>query len=398
MYETSYAAVAELDPFRALLQLQNGRVNLSSNGNVAYMAAGPAAGGTMAKSAFSISVPSTGSDGVIVTEFDFKIPEGQPVNSVFIADFESANANIGQNPGVRIQLDDGMIRVERGKIGYDDPWYGTEDAQVLQGEWNALRVELTPGDEDSGAIKVYLNGNLIIEETGATMITQDVLAGTGITLEGGEIDRVQVGLTANANSTDAAVAVRNVSVGAADPAGKMLTYAFDPRDAADFASAIYAAGTENHLLVVDDDPDAGFFGITLKGDTGRDKLTGTKFDDLLLGRKGSDQLIGGAGDDVLKGGRYRDRLDGGAGDDLLKGGGGKDTFVFTFGEGQDTVLDFKPGTDKLLIASGGSGYDDLDFQAVAGEDPGVLIHDRDSSIFLAGVSLMDLTQDDLILA
>jgi Ca2+-binding RTX toxin-like protein len=53
-------------------------------------------------------------------------------------------------------------------------------------------------------------------------------------------------------------------------------------------------------------------------------LTGSAFNDVLVGDNAGDVLSGGAGDDVLTGGTGNDTLNGGAGNDTLKGGGGVD--------------------------------------------------------------------------
>jgi Ca2+-binding RTX toxin-like protein len=71
----------------------------------------------------------------------------------------------------------------------------------------------------------------------------------------------------------------------------------------------------------------------------------------LTGVSPGQQLIGGSGSDRLVGGKY---------DDYFKGGGGADKFVFggsTIGE--DIIMDFKPGVDRLEIARniGGNGID-----------------------------------------
>lgn len=96
-----------------------------------------------------------------------------------------------------------------------------------------------------------------------------------------------------------------------------------------------------------------------KGDSGDNVLKGKDFTDLLFGRGGNDKLFGNEGSDVLKGGRGSDILDGGSWADVFVFGkndmfGGKNPkkgFV-------DTVKDFKPGVDKLLIEKGLNGIQD----------------------------------------
>ena len=64
---------------------------------------------------------------------------------------------------------------------------------------------------------------------------------------------------------------------------------------------------------------------------------------LFYGSSDNDSYTTGAGDDVLHGS---------AGDDVLTGGLGNDWFVFNTGDGNDTIEDFTPGEDKLILESG----------------------------------------------
>ena len=109
---------------------------------------------------------------------------------------------------------------------------------------------------------------------------------------------------------------------------------------------------------------------TSPGGGGADKLEGDGDSLLDHAAGGNDSLLGGGGNDVLIGdaesvtGHARcgaDVLDGGPGDDLLYGDGnptfsdfshvarGADTFVITKGGGHDTIGDFQPGIDKVVL-------------------------------------------------
>lgn len=97
--------------------------------------------------------------------------------------------------------------------------------------------------------------------------------------------------------------------------------------------------------------------MTIIGTANDDILTGTDGNDIIEGREGSDHLIGAAGDDALHGGDQGDFLagdgddilEGGPGDDLLNGGAGGDTYVFTSGDGDDSVVWFEDGIDTLRL-------------------------------------------------
>ncbi len=109
-------------------------------------------------------------------------------------------------------------------------------------------------------------------------------------------------------------------------------------------------------------------------------ITGSSFDDTLIGSGGGDQITGGAGNDSINGGNGDDfYLSGGAGNDTINGGAGTDyavydltgatapiqfdggAFTHTFA---GTVADGLGGTDTVsniegFLITGGSGNDQL---------------------------------------
>ncbi len=115
---------------------------------------------------------------------------------------------------------------------------------------------------------------------------------------------------------------------------------------ADLAQASYYV-PQNLYGGSDNDTLLGFAGNdSLFGGDGNDTLFSNAGDDSISGNNGDDTLEGGAGDDRLSGGAGSDVLYGGAGKDLLGGGAGPDTYLFGYGDGQDTVSD--DGTDWLI--------------------------------------------------
>jgi len=81
-------------------------------------------------------------------------------------------------------------------------------------------------------------------------------------------------------------------------------------------------------------------------------VQGTAGNDTLTGLAGNNRISGGAGNDTLSGGAGDDTLIGGAGNDALNGGDGSDTFVWSRGDGDDTVGDGSSSStsvDKLLL-------------------------------------------------
>ncbi len=77
--------------------------------------------------------------------------------------------------------------------------------------------------------------------------------------------------------------------------------------------------------------------------------------DTLKGGTGSDLLYGDAGDDVLDSGNGSDTLTGGAGNDTLKGYYGSDTYLFSAGDGQDTITEGYTSTSDTDILRFGEG-------------------------------------------
>lgn len=114
---------------------------------------------------------------------------------------------------------------------------------------------------------------------------------------------------------------------------------------------------------------------------GNDAVDGGAGDDVVLGGLGEDNLAGGLGNDWLIGGGDKgditaatyqpdggDAMDGGAGidvlwglggDDRLTGGSEADYFLFGMNEGNDVIMDFAQGQDKIdLLAN--FGFNNLD--------------------------------------
>lgn len=80
------------------------------------------------------------------------------------------------------------------------------------------------------------------------------------------------------------------------------------------------------------------FNDVLVGDNGRNVISGNAGNDTIYGRSGHDVLYGNAGNDVLNGG---------AGSDIVVGGAGADTFVFGTGHDRLAVNDFQDDVDNL---------------------------------------------------
>jgi Ca2+-binding RTX toxin-like protein len=110
---------------------------------------------------------------------------------------------------------------------------------------------------------------------------------------------------------------------------------------------------------------------TIFGDGGNDTISGGTGSDTLSGGAGTDQVDGGSGNDTVSGNDGRDFLTGGAGDDTLIGGrgddylsggygpghytAGSDTYVYSSGDGNDTI------DDLAYFSADGDSVDTLKF-------------------------------------
>jgi len=83
------------------------------------------------------------------------------------------------------------------------------------------------------------------------------------------------------------------------------------------------------------------------GFAGNDSLVGNGGNDTLDGGAGNDTLNGGADNDLIIGGAGSDSIIGGTGNDNLTGGAGADRFVYSVGDGQDTISDFNQNDETL---------------------------------------------------
>ena len=161
-----------------------------------------------------------------------------------------------------------------------------------------------------------------------------------------------------------------------------------------------------------DDNDDDFYGLTADnfifytkrisgnmGDRFNNEINGGRGDDAMYGEQGRDIMNGGAGDDEMYGGEDNDTINGGEGDDWLDGGPGDDTFVFEPGHGNDYIMDFDTGTDKIDLTAFDNiaNFDGLT-QNQAGGNTVITLTDEDggmTTITLLGIGA-DLGAGDFI--
>ena len=133
---------------------------------------------------------------------------------------------------------------------------------------------------------------------------------------------------------------------------------------------------------------------------GNDVALGGTGHDIMFGGRGKDILRGDEGDDSIFGGRGKDLIDGGAGDDFLIGGRGRDTFFFDDGDGEDLILDFKVGKDKIDLSAydGIHSFEDIEDHISGGYYSTTIELADGDSIDLIGVRAGQLSESDFIFA
>lgn len=97
--------------------------------------------------------------------------------------------------------------------------------------------------------------------------------------------------------------------------------------------------------------------MTIAGDSGANSITGGTGKDSINGGAGADYISGGKGKDSLWGGAGNDTLCGGKGNDMLWGDAGSDTFIFTAGDGNDTIMGYENGELLSILNKRGKEVD-----------------------------------------
>lgn len=131
--------------------------------------------------------------------FDLQVPAGYPLNSLQLVDLECATCGEGGNPGIRLYLRRGRLRIDRSKIGIARAWMDDAAPTLSPGRWHHVDMEVGIGPQ--GSARVRLDGRTVLTGEGATL------------LPGADhIDRVQIGITANSNPVSARLLIDRVAI------------------------------------------------------------------------------------------------------------------------------------------------------------------------------------------
>ncbi|QNE32087.1 hypothetical protein F1C10_09145 [Sphingomonas sp. NBWT7] len=189
----------------ALAQQVNGSVRLAAApdraGRALLAAAGPKRGSTVAKADLVARVALMPPGTRLEIAFDFRAPATTPLDSLQLVDVECATCGEGGNPGIRLYLRRGRLRVDRSKIGIRHAWTRDDAPTLRPDRWHRITWQLLLAPDDRGATRVLLDGREVLAARGATL---DALPRLGA-------DRIQIGITANSNSVPASAWFDNIA-------------------------------------------------------------------------------------------------------------------------------------------------------------------------------------------
>ena len=137
--------------------------------------------------------------------FDLMVPQGAPLNSIHLVDLECAACGEEGNPGIRLYLRHGRLRIDRSKIGHAEAWTNDRAPQLRHGRWHRVELDVTAGFADTGVAQARLDGRAVLTARGDTIVRPRRGASPGA-------DRVQIGLTASSNPRPALAYFDNVRV------------------------------------------------------------------------------------------------------------------------------------------------------------------------------------------
>ncbi len=138
-------------------------------------------------------------------EFDLMVPPASPLNSIHLVDLECAGCGEAGNPGIRLYLRHGRLRVDRAKIGHRHAWTNDRAPQLRHGRWHRVALDVAAGFGDRGAVAARLDGATVLQARGDTIVRPQGGHAAGA-------DRVQIGLTASSNAVPVIAFFDNVRV------------------------------------------------------------------------------------------------------------------------------------------------------------------------------------------
>ncbi|APX89015.1 hypothetical protein BV394_04130 [Brevirhabdus pacifica] len=133
------------------------------------------------------------------------IPEGAPRNSVHLMDIECKHCGQRGNPGLRLYLRDGRLRIDRKKIGGRHAWAYDRTPRLAPGRWVEIVWSLRLGLEGDPTLSIVtLDGRTVLRNRGRNL--------PDLPPDRAGVDRLQIGVTANSNPGEAVVYLRGLEL------------------------------------------------------------------------------------------------------------------------------------------------------------------------------------------
>ncbi len=139
-------------------------------------------------------------DGETVSLSAWYFVEGtMPLDWLFLLDLEEQTA-IGAGPGMRLALVNNQLRVEYKFYEKDILQTLGQEVDFPRNQWVELKWEVKLSQKKEGAVKLWQNGQLIIDSKNNTTLPKDIL----YSLQGtkGMYSSVEIGITANSKNND----------------------------------------------------------------------------------------------------------------------------------------------------------------------------------------------------
>lgn len=199
----------------AFVQLQRGEAAQTADpqqpGNrVAHLVAGPKKGRKVGKADYVHRFEPLAAGTVISMQARMYFPPETPLNSVILMDLECASCGMETNPGIRLYLRKGLLRVDRSKIGIKQPFLSTVPKLLQPGTWHQITWQVTLGKGEEGRSLVMLDGEVVSDARGTTILSQEIVSQHADITVREQVDRFQVGLTANSNKRPAGLFLDDV--------------------------------------------------------------------------------------------------------------------------------------------------------------------------------------------
>lgn len=203
-------------------QLQDGTIAPGIVGTnpgraVAVMKAGPKANGRVGKADLIHRFEPAGAGAMVEIAASILIPAGYPRNSVTLIDLECAKCGPEGNPGNRLYLRDGRLRVDRKKVGFKHAFTSEIDHMVREETWHRIVWRTWLGKDDAGRLQVTLDDQLVLDATGTNLPTAEHTPGANGRAVLEAVDRIQLGITANSNDQAAMLLVDDVEMRIIEP-------------------------------------------------------------------------------------------------------------------------------------------------------------------------------------